>query len=351
MITFKAVYFDGRTSRSMPVDVEVEGSMVHVHDSEGSVSLYVLLDRCTLEPPLGSGVRTIRLPDGGLLETEDHGAFNAIPRTRGRSHNGLRFVHALESHWKAVILCVVCLVLFIVGITFYGMPFAANQVARAIPPAKMERVSRESLAFLDGRFLQPSKLSDKKKREVTRLFGRLSAEVDPSTQYRVEFRASAALGANALALPSGLVLVTDDLVALARSDRELAGILVHEITHIKKRHAVRQILQTSGVVLLISTLMGDIASISSFAASIPTLLVQSGYSRQFEREADKEAGRYLIRKGWGTKPFEEMLKRVSKGRDEGRALALVSTHPRTEERIRYLQQLGQEKPAGKPHAP
>lgn len=344
MITFKAAYFDGRTSRSLPVDVELDGSMVHVHNGEGSVSLYVLLDRCTVAPPLGSGVRSLRLPDGGLLETEDHRAFEAIERSR-ISRKGWRFVHTLESDWKAVIVCIVCLVLFIAGVALYGMPFIANQVARAIPPAKMERVSRESLKLLDGHFMQPSKLSDKKKREVARLFAELAAQTDPDTQYRLEFRSSKALGANALALPSGLVLVTDDLIAAAGNDRELAGILVHEIGHIRKRHAVRQIVQTSGVVLLVSALMGDIASISSFAASLPTLLVQSGYSRQFEREADREAGLYLIRKGWGTKPFEEMLARISRGRDESRALAPVSTHPLTQDRIKFLRELEQKKGA------
>lgn len=340
MITFKAVYFDGRTSRSLPVAVELDGSMLHVHNSEGSVSLHVLLDRCTISPPLGSGVRSIRLPDGGLLETEDHAAFEEIERKRGW-HRGLRFVHALESHWKAAVVCIVCLVLFIAGVAIYGVPFIASQVARAIPPAKMERVSRESLKLLDSHFMQPSKLPDKKKREVERLFARLAAEIDPDTQYRLEFRSSKALGANALALPSGLVLVTDDLITAARNDRELAGILVHEIGHIRKRHAVRQIVQTSGVILLVSALMGDIASVSSFAASLPTLLVQSGYSRQFEREADTEAGLYLIRKGWGTKPFEEMLARISKGHDESRALAAVSTHPRTADRIQFLRKLEQ----------
>ncbi len=349
MTTFKAAYFDGRTSRSLPVDVEFDGAALHIRTSDGSVFLHALLDQCTVEPPLGTGVRSIRLPDGGLLETEDRGAFEAVERAQG-SHKGRRLVHALESHWKAVIVCIIGLVLFIGGVALYGMPFIAHQVAKAIPPAKMERVSRESLKFLDGHFLQPSKLSDKKKREVARLFARLAAEADPNTQYRIEFRSSKALGANALALPSGLVLVTDDLIAASRNDRELAGILVHEISHIKNRHAVRQIVQTSGVVLLISALMGDIASISSFAASLPTLLVQSGYSRQFEREADREAGLYLIRKGWGTKPFEEMLRRISRGRDESRALAPVSTHPRTEDRIQFLRKLEEKKGTDGPAA-
>jgi Zn-dependent protease with chaperone function len=349
MITFKAAYFDGRTSRSLPVDVELDGAALHVHSSDGGVSLHVVLDQCTAEPPLGAGVRSIRLPDGGLLETEDHSAFEAIERAQG-SHKGWRFVHALESRWKTVVVCIVCLVLFVAGVVLYGMPFVAGQVAKAIPPAKLERVSRESLKFLDGRFLQPSKLSDKKKREVEGLFARLAAEVDPNTQYRIEFRSSRALGANALALPSGLVLVTDDLVTVSHNNRELAGIVVHEIGHIRNRHAVRQIVQTSGAVLLISMLMGDITSISSFAASLPTLLVQSGYSRQFEREADREAGLYLIRKGWGTKPFEEMLRRISRGRDESRALAPVSTHPRTEDRIRFLRELEQKNGAGAPAA-
>ncbi len=49
-----------------------------------------------------------------------------------------------------------------------------------------------------------------------------------------------AVGANAFALPSGIVVMTDELVELAKTDDELVAVLAHEIGHVRGRHALRQ---------------------------------------------------------------------------------------------------------------
>jgi Zn-dependent protease with chaperone function len=73
------------------------------------------------------------------------------------------------------------------------------------------------------------------------------------------------------------------------------------------------------------------------AATLPTLLVEAGYSRQFEKEADRAAGLYLIRKGLGTADYRNILVRATQ--DQHNIPSLISTHPHTEERVKYLQSL------------
>ncbi len=88
---------------------------------------------------------------------------------------------------------------------------------------------------------------------------------------------------------------------------------------------------------MISVLAGDITSISSVAGSLPTILAQSGYSRKFEREADESAARYFISRGLSVKPIQQILVRMSRGRDNLPVESLLSTHPLTKERVEYLQ--------------
>src|SRR5207253_5111075 len=109
-----------------------------------------------------------------------------------------------------------------------------------------------------------------------------------TTPYKIQFPQSF-LGANAFALPSGIIVVTDDLVRLSRSDDEVLGVLAHELGHVKHRHTMRRLLEGSATALIIAGVTGDVASTTSLAAAAPTLLLQTRHSRDNEREADADA--------------------------------------------------------------
>jgi Zn-dependent protease with chaperone function len=82
-----------------------------------------------------------------------------------------------------------------------------------------------------------------------------------------------------------------------------------------------------------------VLSISTAGETLPTLLIESGYSRRFEKEADRAAGMYLIRMGWGTVSLQNVLARIAKTAPIHPAFALFSTHPDLEERIGYLKKM------------
>jgi len=83
--------------------------------------------------------------------------------------------------------------------------------------------------------------------------------------------------------------MTDELVQLAQNDDEVLAVLAHEIGHIRHRHSLRGVLQSSTVALTVASLTGDLTSLTSLSATLPTLLVELKYSRAFELEADDYA--------------------------------------------------------------
>ena len=339
MIEFEGVYFDGIHSKARPVTVVFDQAALNIRGRGEFAGFSVPFHLCTINPPLGNTRRSIKLPDGGLIETDDLGTVAVMERLSG-GNRGMRAVHFLESRWPVVLVCLIALAVCIWGFTKYGMPLIAARIAGQIPPASMERMSKDALKILDARFVGPTQLPPDRAAHVSAVFDGVKKDFGRGYDYRLELRKGGrAIGANAFALPSGIILVTDELVYLAANDRELAGVLAHEMAHVKERHAVRQLLQSAGVAFIISAMVGDIASLSSTAASLPTLLIRADYSREFEREADREAGLYCIRKGWGTLPYRRMLKNLTKGRPEGPKIPLISTHPETAERIKYLEQL------------
>ncbi len=338
MIEFQGTFLDGVTSKAHPVWVSTDGVDLHIEPEDGSPSVKVPLTHCEIIAPLGKTRRWIDLPDGARCGTDDLEAMEALEQLRGET-GGMRVVHFLESRWKLVGMSIVIMILSIWGFMGYGIPFFAERVAYSIPPEFMESVSQQTAETLDDRLLSPSELDPERAEEVRSLFFQVSEEVGTGFSYQLDFRRSDALGPNAFALPSGRIIMTDTLVMLAESDEELMAVFAHEIAHVEKRHGMRTVLQNAGVFLLVSAVVGDVASISSAAAALPTMLAESGYSRKFEREADQVAGRYLIDQGWGTQPMQDILLRMTEGVPELPGAAMLSTHPETQERLERLQAL------------
>src|SRR6187431_3049451 len=101
------------------------------------------------------------------------------------------------------------------------------------------------LASLDGGLLTPSELPTARQMTLTEAFGRLSLPPELAGHARLVFRKSDALRANAMALPSGVVIVTDDLVGLAKDADDVVAVLAHEVGHLEGRHGVRAVIQSA----------------------------------------------------------------------------------------------------------
>lgn len=339
MHEFEGIYFDGKSARPYRVKITGGDARIRIHGRDGGPpDICLPVKTCTFSPRLGQTRRSIILPDGARCETKDLKSLAAIESHAGAGR-GTRAIDFLESRWKMALACLLGLALLIWGFTVWGIPFLARKASDAVPDSLTEKLSHQTLEVLDTRFLGPSELDPGRAAELLTLFQQIIVSKSDHGQFRLEFRKGNEIGPNAFALPSGLVLMTDELVALADSDRELIAVLVHEIAHVEMKHGLRILFQNAGAYILISTLAGDAASMSLLAGSLPTLLIESGYSRQFEREADHAAGVYLIQKGWGTRPFRNILVGLSKNSPTPPAFAIFSSHPELNARIRYLDAL------------
>lgn len=338
MIRFTGTYFDGKTSKAFLVEVFVEQGRLFVQGEEVE-QLEFLLGECAITPPLARTARVIHFPGGARCETDDHEGVASLEEYLGKN-KGLWFVNTLEHYWKTVGVCFMGLIVFVWLFMTQGIPLVAERFSKGVPPGVTENISRKTLELLDEKYLATTELEQKRINEIETIFRGLSNEFNSGFNYRLELRnGDKGIGANAFALPSGIIIVTDELVKLAENDQQLIGVLVHEIGHVEKRHALRSIFQNAGVFLIVSALVGDVASITSTAATLPTLLAETGYSRQFEKESDLFAGRYGIKQGWGTTPMIKMLQNLAKDEANFPGKSILSTHPDTAERVKCLQNL------------
>ena len=188
--------------------------------------------------------------------------------------------------------------------------------------------------FDDESWLRPSQLDFERREKIRKTFDRLCEGLSFESFYHLEMRSGRLFGPNALALPGGIIVLTDELVALADSTDDIAAVLAHEVGHVELRHAMRGVLQNSIVAIAVAAVTADAANIGTAVAGLPAVLAQTKYSREFETDADEFAFDLLQRKGRSPEAFASIMTKLSE-KNGSRAVGFhyLSTHPATTERI------------------
>jgi Zn-dependent protease with chaperone function len=344
---FQAEYFDGLSASAKSVWVEVVGATIKVNvDGEYLVYEVTTLD---VQARLGATKRIVDLPDGARLEAVDISELEAA--TPSASAFFWSALHYLENHLGWVLISL-CLTVF-AGWAFlqHGVPKLAEYVAKATPPSMELSLGEQVLKGLDHRFgyFSPSKTNETRQAKIATVLREL-CEVNVCPQYKLVFRDGGVIGANAFALPGGIMVITDGLVQLAKNDTEIVAVLAHELGHVKERHAFRQSIQSTLSGLILAALTGDV---SAMASGLPAVLMQMRYSRLHELEADRFALNALQKSCLPPHAFADILYRLqnqtpdlgngeSKNNKTEHATDdaydpigdMLSTHPNTLERIK-----------------
>lgn len=144
-------------------------------------------------------------------------------------------------------------------------------------------------------------------------------------------------GINAMALPGGIVLITQGLLSLrtdgSMSVDELAAVLAHEMGHIELGHSRRREVQAtlSSWATRLGPTPGGLVGRVVMTAGLSAL--QKRASRDAEKEADAWAVAMLRAAGYDPGALATFLRRIASWSRPG---GLWSTHPSPAERIEAL---------------
>ncbi|NEW60268.1 M48 family metallopeptidase [Sulfurovum sp. bin170] len=325
----EAVLYDGKSSKEHSVTIEFTfGRRVKI-DSHG---IDVALDDIEVESRLGNTPRVLEFPDGVRCKSRENDKIDQILLDFNIEKSK---THKIESSWGLTLGSVLVTVGFVWFMLTTGASYTAHIVASVLPQSTLDEVSVMAMNELEDEYLSPTKLSDKNRMIIQAHFDSLTKE---DSRYSLHFRSSIKMGANAFALPSGDIVLTDQLVALSRDDefRDILGVLAHEKGHVVEKHSLRMAIKTALSGAIIGYMTGDI---SILVTAVPTVLISSGYSRDFEREADAHAVKELQKLDVSTIYMANLFEELAKehGMDENSSMVgLITSHPLTQERIEYF---------------
>lgn len=356
--TVRARWFDGRSSLARPVLLRLAG------DRKGRASLRLHPLDAAGAPPLDMPPGEFTWPDtwepGGASPrlTVDLGRHGSVEVDGRQWEDALRACGArtgvaqrLQRRWLLIVGALLCLALVIWSFTRWGAPLVAGQLARLAPQSWERSVSQEALGELERQgIIKPSRLPAARQSELQLRFAYLSAKAPPALRPdaayapTIDLQFRSGMGPNAFALPGGVVVMTDDMVELARKnglgDEALMGVLAHEAGHVYFRHGTRRVIELGILNVGSALVLGDA---SGLAATGGTLLAALAYSRNHEREADCFAIAMMQATSQPLQPMAALLRAADKAHAEGKGgtvdlpLEWLQTHPDTAGRATALE--------------
>ncbi|MGL4859475.1 MAG: M48 family metallopeptidase [Enterobacteriaceae bacterium] len=317
---------------------------------DGVLQQQVSLDQVSISEALGRIPRVITFADGSRFVPEDDKQFNDWLR----AHQPPSLIHRLERNKRAIVITLCTTIVALFCYLNFLLPAASGWLATTIPAAIQVSIGDQTLVTMDkAKLLQPSKLPAARQQALHQQFTQaipeeLSHRVPP---LKLVFR-SHAQGANAFMLADGSLVLTDELVQLAKNDQQLVAVMLHEMGHHYHRHVLQSLIRSSLITVSSAWIIGDVSGVADTLINSSALALSMHYSRDMEREADQFAIEAMQAQ---SRSLNEMLTIYSalqqqSGTEEEKTASprwistlfgWMNTHPDMQERLHYIRQASQ----------
>ncbi len=145
---------------------------------------------------------------------------------------------------------------------------------------------------------------------------------------------------NAFALPGGYIFLFDGLLKELDGVDGLAGVLAHEVGHVKRNHFYDRRIEITNMATLAAVILAGMAGVVGPAGTLAqaiNITKQLSYSREHEREADFFAVRTLEKAGYSLEGMYNFFRTLSlQERTSPDLPPYLSTHPGVTERMSFV---------------
>jgi Zn-dependent protease with chaperone function len=320
-----AIYFDGTSSRRHLVTLAFNEGL-EFHEDGRTLAAWSFADIRRADSPSGVlRVTCLTAPVLARLEIRDAVVAAELISRCARLDENIPGRHGIAR----IVGWSLAATISIVAVVLFGVPLAADRLAPLVPQALERRLGDVAEGQVKTLFGGKTCNNASGQAAFTKLVNAVRGPTDLDTSIQSQVLATPV--PNAFALPGGRVYLFSGLLAKAENADEIAGILAHELGHLRHRDGTRNLIYNGGTSFLIGLLFGDITGSGALIFASRSLVTAS-YSREAEQNADTFAIDAMHRLGRSPKPMGELMFRVT-GKQGDRSLSILSNHPLTEDRL------------------
>lgn len=329
MTQLLATYFDGKTSGSKNVQVQIlEGSIVILGDAPQPYRR----DQIRIVSPMSYCPLVIELYDGGRLEIDPKNY--QFDQVKSLISSQGKLLNWFEANYFGALSCLVFVVVGIALIVQLVLPIFSETVAAKVPQKWANTLDKTIVEQLDGRYFTPTELPNERQEELLSYFKK---NIKPMPQ--ILFRELDV--PNAFALAGNTIIISDKLVASMEKDEEILAVALHEMAHLKKRHVLSMLISSSALSVLSFVIIGDMVGTTEWILNMGVFLISAKYSRSFEQQADQLALESLYRLNLSATCFKDALLNLQKAYSALKIKQLgvfdyLSSHPGIDERVEKI---------------
>ena len=223
---------------------------------------------------------------------------------------------------------------FIVVSYLFIIPWVAEKAVILIP----QEYDNEIATIFFNEYVKYSDI-DSSKTKALNLFAK---QLNLKNTKELRFTVVKSSVVNAFALPDGNIIVYTGLIDLVQEYDELVGLIGHEVAHVNNRHSMKMMCRNLSGYIFISAVLSDVNGIMAVIGDNMHNLQSLSYSRQFERQADYDGFDLMMLNKVNPKGMSNLFVHLQSKQDFS-IPAFLSSHPVTNERIDYIQELIQNK--------
>ncbi|MEM8832508.1 MAG: M48 family metallopeptidase [Cyanobacteria bacterium P01_G01_bin.19] len=191
---------------------------------------------------------------------------------------------------------------------------------------------------------QASMVTDSTQLDYIRGIGDKIAELMGRDEFAYEFNIINDPSPNAFALPGGKIFFHTGMLELMDSEAELAGVMAHEVAHAVLSHGYQKLGESAIANTGRNVLSGFAGKKAARVADAGELLLNKEFSRGKEKQADVLGLRVLDAAGYSADGLYNVMAKLAQLEGKGNfATSLLSSHPASEKRMEYLEELIQTK--------
>lgn len=236
----------------------------------------------------------------------------------------------------------VLVVLCLPALAGYGCatnPVTGRSELSIVKFSEEEEVALGAQAFAPAVQEQGGFYRDRDLAEYVQGIGMRVARASHRPGLKYQFRVLNSSVPNAFAVPGGFIVINRGLLVTLSSEAEMAAVLAHETGHVTARHSLAAYQRAVAGNALLSGV--SIVTGGSMAAqalgNVTANLLQSGFSRDQEREADALGIDYMVKAGYSPEGMVRLQEffwtKLEGGKDPMWVEGIFRTHPFSKERL------------------